>query len=161
MEPTHFYISFGEGPQRSWEDARRYGFVAGGGDPWYSRTLNALKEGHRVFVHIPGEGYVGVGKVIGTARPISEFKVNENGQEIPILDAEITAPEMGHDLGDPDKCDYLVRVEWIKTVSRAEHFWEPGLFANQNTAARLRDTETITRVERHFGVSTDGDTPSA
>jgi hypothetical protein len=39
------YISFGHGDSRRWEDARRYGFVAGGGDPWYSRTLNSLKEG--------------------------------------------------------------------------------------------------------------------
>jgi hypothetical protein len=152
-----FYISFGEGPFRHWEDARRYGFVSGGGDPWYSRTLNALKEGHRVFVHIPGEGYVGIGEVTGTARPVSEFKVSENGRETSILDAEITAPEMSHHLDDPDKCEYLVPIDWTKTVSREEHYWEPGLFANQNTAARLRDTETIERVERHFDIPADAD----
>lgn len=151
-----FYISFGHGPQRQWEDARKYGFVAGGGDPWYSRTLNSLKEGHRVFVHIPGEGYVGVGTVIGTTRPVTHFRVAAaSGVDIPILEAQVTAPEMGHDLEDHEKCEYLVPIEWIKTVPQSERFWEPGLFANQNTAARLRDTETIARLEQHFGLNAE------
>jgi hypothetical protein len=151
-----FYISFGHDDSRHWEDARRYGFIAGGGDPWYSRTLNALKEGHRVFVHIPGEGYVGVGEITGPARPIKDFKVSVNGHEVPLLDAELDAPNMGHDRDDPEKCEYAVPVKWVKTVPREDHFWEPNLFANQNTAARLRDTETLARLEQHFGLTTNG-----
>jgi hypothetical protein len=135
--------------------ARRYGFVAGGGDPWYSRTLNALKEGHRVFVHIPGEGYVGIGEVTGTTRPVREFKVTENGREVPLLEAGLAAPNMDHDLDDADKCEYVVPVNWVKTVPRESSFWEPNLFANQNTAARLRDTDTIARLEQHFGLTGD------
>ncbi len=150
-----FYISFGRGDSRRWEDARQYGFVAGGGDPWYSRTINALKEGHRVFVHIPGEGYVGVGEVTGTARPVKEFMVTENGREVPLLEAGLAAPSMDHDLGNPDKCEYVVPVNWIKTVARESSFWEPNLFANQNTAARRRDTDTIARLEQHFGLTED------
>jgi hypothetical protein len=29
-----FYVSFGEGETRSWDDAIKYGFVSGGGGPW-------------------------------------------------------------------------------------------------------------------------------
>lgn len=87
-----FYISFGLGSSRDWEDARRFGFVSGGGDPWYSRTLHSLREGHRVFVYIPQTGYVGVGEVTGPARPIKEFEVLIDGARVPILEAGVTAP---------------------------------------------------------------------
>ncbi len=150
-----FYISFGDSESRRWEDAVKYGFISGGGERWYSRSLNALQPGHRVFVHIPQQGYVGVGKVIESARPVSEFKVQVNGAEVPILKApNLVATSMDHDLDNPDKCEYLVRVEWEKPPhTREEAWWEPRLFANQNTAAKLRDTHTIKRLEQHFGLN--------
>ncbi len=33
-----WFVSFGDGDGRSWEDGRSYGFVSSGGDVWYSRT---------------------------------------------------------------------------------------------------------------------------
>jgi hypothetical protein len=63
---------------------------------------------------------------------------------------------MDHDLDNPEKCEYVVPVSWIKTVARESSFWEPNLFANQNTAGRLRDTETIARLEQHFGLTGNG-----
>jgi hypothetical protein len=145
-----YYISFGQGPERQWEDARRFGFVSGGGNPWYSRSLNALREGHRVFVYIPQTGYVAVGEVTGTALPVKDFEVVVGGAKVPILQAEITAPDMGHDLDDPEKCEYVVPVKWIRDEPVGNAFMKPGLFANQNTAARLRDTDTISSLEQHF-----------
>ena len=154
-----FYVSFGEGEhgRRRWEDAVRYGFVSGGGDPWYSRTLSALQPGHRVFVHIPQIGYVGVGRVIDPVEPVTQFRVQVDGQEVPILEAPLlNAENLGDRRDDPDRCEYFVRIKWEKTHPRTEAFWEAGLFANQNTAARLRDTSTIRRLEEHFSVeSTD------
>jgi len=55
-------------------------------------------------------------------------------------------------LGAPDKCEYLVRIDWDKTHSGEDAWWEAGLFANQNTAAKLRDMHTIARLEQHFGL---------
>ena len=43
-----FYVSFGDGEARSWEEARRCGFISGGGGLWYSRTLQLLSPGDRV-----------------------------------------------------------------------------------------------------------------
>jgi hypothetical protein len=150
-----FYISFGEGDGRRWEDALKYGFVSGGGKKWHSQSLSQLQPGHRVFVHIGGQGYVGVGKVTESVKPVEEFEVPTNGTTAPILSApDLKAPNMGHDLNDPDKREYLVRVEWERTHTRDEAFWEQGLFANQNTAAKLRDTHTIKRLEEHFGLNT-------
>lgn len=153
-----FYISFGvnEHDQRRWEDAQRHGFVSAGGGAWYSRTLNALEPGHRVFVHIPCEGYVGVGEVIESAQPVSDFTVMVNGKAIPILDdPELKATNMAHDVGNPLDDEYVVRVKWVEAQPREDAFWEPGLFANQNSAVKLRHGHTIKRLEEHFGLASN------
>ncbi|MBS9405582.1 hypothetical protein KG088_18465 [Halomonas sp. TRM85114] len=49
-------------PRYPWEDARRLGFICGGGAAWYSKTHS---EGDRVWVHIPKTGLVGVDEVTG------------------------------------------------------------------------------------------------
>ena len=68
-----FYVSFGEGSHRWWTDACRYGFVTAGQGEWYSRTLSRLFEGARIFVNLPGTGYVGVGVVEDEVVPVTEF----------------------------------------------------------------------------------------
>lgn len=148
-----FYVSFGEGAHgaRDWDDARRFGFVSGGGKPVYSRSLFALKPGHRVFAYIPQTGYVGVGTVAEPAQPAEEFEVETASGRVSILQAPgLKAPNMDHDRGNAENCEYVVRVDWRRAVSRDAAFREPGLFANQNTAARLRDTHTVARVTAHF-----------
>ncbi|HUE81391.1 MAG TPA: hypothetical protein VMM84_04685 [Pyrinomonadaceae bacterium] len=60
-----FYASFGEGPTRSWADAVEFGFISAGGGPWYTKTLQLLAPGDRVWVKVPGQGFVGVGRVTG------------------------------------------------------------------------------------------------
>jgi len=82
-----------------------------------------------------------------------------SGGEVPILEVEgLQAPNMGHDLDDPDKsekCEHVVRVDWIRTHPRTDFYWEPGFFANQNIAARFRDANTLRRLEEHFDVAED------
>ncbi len=158
-----FYVAFGEGEHeaRLWEDALQFGFISGGGKKWYSRSLFALQPGHRVFVCIPKRGYVGVGRVVESAQPVDAFRVKIKGVAVPILEAHgLRSKNMGHNLNDPDKadrCEYVVRVEWIETHGREEAFWEPGFFANQNTAAKFRDTKTLRRLQEHFGVDDETD----
>ena len=43
----YFYVNVGEGDHRSWEDFRKYGFVAAGGGRWYSDSLLKLQLGTR------------------------------------------------------------------------------------------------------------------
>jgi hypothetical protein len=66
-----YFVSFGEGPNRNWDDAREYGFVAAGGGSWYSKKLRQLQPGNRVFAYIPKGngvgGYGGLGEVTGPA----------------------------------------------------------------------------------------------
>ena len=148
-----FYVSFGDDERRSWEDARRYGFVSGGGGRWYSRTLSNLQPGHRVFVHIPEHGYVGVGIVQGTSRPISEFKVPVDDKELSLLEAQLENEGIRTWADDPERSEYLVRIEWLKTLPISEAIWEKGFFANQNTVCKMRSAFTLERLTQHFGLT--------
>ena len=147
-----FYVSLGEGAHANWEDCRKYGFVTGCGGRWYTRTLDRLFVGARVFVNIPKTGYVGVGVVTEKNQTIDTFKVEHEGNQIPILEAPLVATEMDHNTGDRDLCANLIRVEWIKTVSREEAFWEKGLFALQHTACKLKSDWSVKRLCEHFEI---------
>ncbi len=147
-----FYISLGEGDHRNWDDCQKYGFVSGGNGKWYSQTLKLLFPGSRVFVNIPKTGYVGVGVVKDTVVPMKDFKVSLDGQEISILQVPLIAHKMDENINDTDLCEYLVRIEWIKTVPRSAAYWEKGLFALQHTACRMTSSFTIERLSQHFGL---------
>jgi len=150
-----YYVSFGVGDRRTWDDARRYGFISAGGGKWYIQTLKELIPGKRVFVHIPGEGYVGVGEVTDTVKPLHDFRVNVNGTPTLIQDAPLQATNVTADAGDPDAEEHFVRIHWIETRSRDQAVWEKGFFANQNTACKLRNRYTLDLLAERFDL---GDT---
>lgn len=147
-----FYVSFGDGARRSWEDAREYGFISGGGGKWYAQDLDAPQPGSRVFVHIPQKGYVGVGEVLAPAVRVNDFTVMVDGTETPIRSAPLTAPNMGENADDPEKCEHVLRVQWTKVVPAEKAVWEKGMFANQHTACQLRSSFTRERVLARFGL---------
>ncbi len=147
-----FYVSFGEGVGRNWDDARKYGFVCGGGGRWYSRTLEQLFPGARVFVNLPGTGYVGVGTVLEESVSVSDFTVEVDGKLLPFLEAPHEAENPGRYADDPEMSEYLVRVEWIKALPREEAYREKGLFGNQNTVTKLRNRFTLEKLIQHFAL---------
>ncbi|TVZ02300.1 hypothetical protein EAS64_26150 [Trebonia kvetii] len=69
-----YYVMFGDDLRRSWEDARTWGYVAAGGGRRWSRPLEVLQPGARVFVHHPPRSYVGVGRVLRDVLPITDFR---------------------------------------------------------------------------------------
>jgi hypothetical protein len=152
-----YYVSFGHGETRDWNDAVKYGFVSGGGDPWFSRTLRMLDKDSRIWVNVPAKGYVGVGIVTEPAVKVDQFTVSgTNGQQIPILNGQLESSRLGRHAEDVDRAEYLVRVNWIKTVPLDQAVKEKGLFGNQNTVARPRTPRweyTIQRLRERFGVS--------
>jgi hypothetical protein len=160
-----FYVSFGDSElmpgakhdRRRWEDAERYGFVSAGGGRWFSRTLEQLFPGARVFVCIPKNGYVGVGIVRETAQRVRDFKVDVDSKVLPILEAPLLATEMDAGVSDPDKSEYVVRIEWIKTLPKDQALWEKGMFANQNSAAKFRHQFTLERLIEEFDLEVSPD----
>ncbi|MES2093499.1 MAG: hypothetical protein V4531_06790 [Actinomycetota bacterium] len=150
---SDWYVSFGDGPgERQWADGMKYGFVSAGGGEWFSRTLKNLIPGARVFVCIPKVGYVGVGTVIGEAQRFDQIDVIAQGSKTRLKDLPLSG-NYRHD-GDEDDAlaEWAVPVDWIHTVPREQGFWKQGMFANQNTATRLRQQFTIEQVSAAFGL---------
>lgn len=145
-----FVVTIGEGPQRAWADCVKYGFVSGGNGRWYSKSLNALFPGARVFACIPGKGYVGVGTVVDSAVPVKEFQVEYEGRVANILDVPLEAVSMGQHANDPDLSEYVVRIKWETTKPVEEARWKKGMRANQNTAWKLRNKFTLNELLEFF-----------
>lgn len=131
-----FYCSFGDDESRSWDEAVQYGFICAGGGPWYSRTLQLLNKGDRIWVKVPGIGFVGVGQVAGRVQPASAFKLQTPQGELPVLDVLGKGSYHREFLQDPARCEYFVPVKWLDTVPRSEAFYEIGHFGNQNTVCQ-------------------------
>jgi hypothetical protein len=149
-----YYVSFGGG--RDWDEAVKHGFIAGGGGEWYSNTLLMLSPGDRVWVNSPGRGYVGVGKVVEPRVPAAQFLTSgEGGARVPITALPLLIAQQANTHPDPESTEYLVRVQWLKTVPEAEAIKEVGFFGNQNTVARPRTQKwahTVERLKQRFGI---------
>lgn len=152
------YVSFGGNPDRSWEEAVKYGFVSAGGGATYSTPLARLSPDDHVWAYVPGKGYVGVGVVQNAVVPIDEFMVqDEAGKVVPLLSQAVRAAKLTTVADDPDKAGYMVGVKWIKTVTLAQAVWEKGFFANQITVCKPKTPKwsyTIDRLKKQFGVTT-------
>ena len=143
-----YYVSFGHKMGRDWEDARKYGFISGGGGRWHSKTLSLLHEGDRVWVNIPKIGYVGVGIVEAPAVKVDEFVVETDKGEIALLEAPINASYFAKWVDDEDKAEYVVRVKWLREVPIKKAISEVGFFGNQNTVCRPTTEKWDHTVER-------------
>ncbi len=130
----------------SWEDCIKYGFISAGGGKWYSRSLNVLQPGKRVFAMIPKKGYVGVGTVTATSIPIKDFKVGDQS----ILELPMNCEGLKRELDDLELTEYMVAVDWQKTKKIEDAFWMKGLRANQNSAFKLRNKFTLEKLIEHF-----------
>lgn len=151
---SDWYVSFGESPDgRSWEDAAHYGFISAGGGEWFSRTLKALPIGARVFVCIPKRGYVGVGTVAGEAVPFERAEVEVDGIPTRLVDLPLQGKYRHLEGGDTEEsAEYIVPVDWQAIKTREEAFWKQGMFANQNSACRLRNQFTIEQLSGFFAL---------
>jgi hypothetical protein len=152
-----FYASY-KGSDRDWEEARKYGFIGGGGGRFYSQTLSMLNPGDRVWVNVPGTGFVGVGRVTERVVPVEQFLVDgPNGARMPITDIpRLMVARTMKSTEDPEKAEYLVRVKWDKTVPESQAIKERGFFGNQNTIAKPRADSwrhTVERLKARLGVN--------
>jgi hypothetical protein len=154
-----FFVAVGENEHRNWDDMRRYGFVSAGHGEKYRQAMANLFVGARVWAAIPSawatsgsRGYVGVGEVTAPALRISDFKVEVDGAERPILQVPLEAEDMAEDADNEDLSEYLVRVRWLDARPRQSAVWEKGMFANQNVVAKLRQPFTLQRLSEIFNV---------
>jgi len=142
-----FYSSFGHDLSRSWNEAVQFGFISGGGGAWYSKTLQLLNPGDRVWVKVPGHGFVGVCRVTGRVQPASTFHVKASGGERPVLEV-VKGNYQREFVDDPERCEYFVPVKWLQTVPLEQAVNEVGLFGNQNTVCKPTTPKWRSTVER-------------
>ena len=150
-----WYVSFGG--DRSWDDARRLGFVSAGGGKFYTQTIRAIPEGARVWVNIPQTGYVGVGTVTGPAERFKDARVKMGGLPVPLTEQSLIGSYPHQDAAEEDADEWVVPVDWTHTVPEKDAYWEKGLFANQNSACKLRQEFTLDRLARRFDVHDDSE----
>jgi len=148
-----WYVSFGG--DRPWEDARRFGFVSAGGGKFYSQTIRSLPVGARIWVNVPGTGFVGVGTVLAPAQRFEDARVVVNGADVTLASQPLTGTYT-HQRDEVDEnAEWVVRVDWINTVPEKDAYWVKGMFASQHSACKLRQEFTLDRLGEHFGIHDD------
>jgi hypothetical protein len=147
-----YYYNVGEGPHRTWEDYRKFGFVsAGQGDRW-RKAINRFNKGDLFGAFVTKKGFVGIGRIIEPAQPIRNVKINGK----PLLSLNLHCKNMGANVSRDDKCEHVALVTWIETVAVAEakRVNQLGLFTPQAVHASLeKHPKTRDFLERQFGVS--------
>ena len=150
-----YYVSFGEEESRKWDDARKYGFISAGGGPWYTKTLSLLSPGDRVWVNIPHTGYVGVGVVIETVQQAKDIAFTYDNALTPMKKLPLQG-KFFYSEDDPESAEYVVKVQWIKTVAASKAIKEIGFFGNQNTVCRPTAEKwnfTVDRLKKSWGIA--------
>lgn len=147
-----WYVSFGDGLGRNWDDGRKYNFVSAGGGDWFSKTLRRLPTGARIFVNIPQAGYVAVGQTTGEATPFADAMVDVGGSRVRLADQQLNPGYEHEPRAGVDTAEYVVPVQWTVAVPKQDAYWEKGMFANQNSACKLRQEFTLEKLRAHFGI---------
>lgn len=150
-----WYVSFGG--DRPWEDARQFGFVSAGGGKFYSQTIRSLPVGARIWVNVPGTGFVGAGKVLAPAERFEDARVRIGDELAALASQPLTGKYKHHSAVADDDAEWVVPVEWIRTVPEADAYWQKGMFASQHSACKLRQEFTLERLAQHFGIDEEGE----
>ncbi|KRB77686.1 hypothetical protein ASE01_05645 [Nocardioides sp. Root190] len=151
-----WYVSYGG--NRPWQDAQKFGFIAAGGGKFYSQTMRTLPEGARVWVNVPGTGYVAVGKTLAPARRWVEALVKVGDDWVKLSEQDLVGTPHPHfDDADDDMAEWVVPVEWLDAHPETEAYWQKGMFASQHSACKLRQEFTLERLADHFGIENKGE----
>ena len=119
---------------RSWNDCTRYGFLSAGGDKGTRTSIQRLKKGDKVFAYMGKVGFLGFGTVEEEACMVKDFKL-DNGEYL--LEQNLEQPSLAHDLNDPEKCEWAVKVKWVKTLDKDNAVYIKDLKASPNVVCRL------------------------
>jgi len=145
-----YYVNIGEGIHRCWEDCKKYSFLSAGQDRKWSDPIRSLEKGDIIAAYLKEYGYVGIGRVLEKAVKVNEFKIK--GTLLENLD--LIVPNI-YDNCDNEKSEFLVKINWIKAVSKDDAKWKSksGLFATQIIKASLdRQPKTIAFLENEFEI---------
>jgi len=147
----YYYVNIIEEGHRTWEDCVRYEFFSAGGGEWYRDEIRRLKPGDKILVYMKDRGYIGYGVVKEEACMVKDFKL-DNGEYL--INQNLTEPNLKHDLHDRNKCEWAVKVKWIKTLDKDNAIQRKGnpLFYNRHIVCKLYDEETYQYLKPIFNL---------
>jgi uncharacterized protein len=147
-----YYYNVGEGEVRDWDDYRKYGFIsAGQGKRWRDAMLG-FRKGDIIAAYLKGHGFVGIGRVLESARRIREAQIGGR----PLLSLSLTCSGMDKNADSEERSEYVAPVKWIVSLERNEAKWKPkaGLYTTTHVRASLDgQPKTVAFLEKAFGVN--------
>lgn len=147
-----YYVNVGEGDHRCWEDCKKYGFLSAGQDKKWSDQIRALEKGDIVAAYLKGYGYVGIGRVKEKAVRVNDFKIDD----LKLNRDQLEVPNI-YENWDNEKSEFLVKIEWIKTVGKKEAKKakkKEGIYSTTHIRASLHgQPDTIKYLEKEFEVN--------
>jgi len=147
-----YFFNVDERHERSWSDCERYGFLSAGGGKIFGRQIQSFNEGDVVLAYVGGKGYVGIGVIAERAVMVRDFRVN--GKRLSELDL-VSKRMMEKHINNPEKTEYLVKVNWKATCETSEAKWikNGNLFTARMAKASLQNQkQTIDFVASAFKV---------
>ena len=143
---ANFFEAEGEGlggqKLRSWDDARKYGFLSAGGGRCYWHPLLLLSPGDRVWVNMPGCGFVGCCIVNASAAPAASVKISGT----PFFSLPLSGEYCRSRDDEDGEC--VVLVEWIKAVVADGSVRWAGMYGNRAAVCRPRSSRWIDTLDR-------------
>ncbi len=151
FESGIYYYNVGEGEHRNWDDYREFGFISAGQGTRWRDAMKAFQEGDIVAAYLKNHGFVGVGRLVGKAKPIRDALI----QGRRLLDCPLRCLRMRDNQDSMDLCEYVAQVEWIASVDRRDAKWmsKSGLYTTTHVRASLDDQpKTVSFLNTAFGV---------
>lgn len=144
----YYYITGGAEEDRPWEDMRQHGFFTASGKQFFTKRLDQLSVGDKVFYYQKKNGYLGYGIVTQEKVAAADHTLSDGQKLIDV----VPKAYLTKDADDPDNCAYTVGVEWQKTVGTEDARTFSGIFSNQNVVCKIRQQETVDYLKEQFGV---------
>lgn len=147
-----YYYNVGEGPHRNWDDYKKFGFISGGQGVRWRDAMLGFNKGDVVAAYLKGNGFVGIGKLTSSAKPIREVIVRGK----PLLSHKLRCPKMGQNSQSPERSEYVATVKWLKAVDRSEAKMKrkSGIYTTTHVRASLDgQPETVAFLEEEFGIN--------
>ena len=106
--------------------------------------------------NIPHTGYVGVGIVTEPTQQAKDAIFDVKGEKVKMADLSLRGDYL-YSTDDPESAEYVVKVQWLKTVRTSEAVKELGFFGNQNSVCRPLTEKwdfTVERLKKSWGIDT-------
>lgn len=132
-----YYFNVGDGPHRKWSDCKRLGFISAGQGTRWRDAICAFQTGDIIAAYLKRSGFVGIGRITQTARPIRAVEIKDQM----LIDYPLDCEGMSDNIGSDELCEYVALVDWHCSVEPTEAHWlsKSDLFTTPLVRASLEN----------------------